>query len=148
MRFRLPILLCLCLSLTTAIAQNSLQALYSNANYEQCLEQSKDLLKGNPQDSSALFFQGLCLIKAKHYEQAYTSLVAAEAANFPAIPLCQAQQALCLTQLGRQEEALKLLQTLSDAGFSNYTIIEQEEFGLLANVPAFQAVRDLSLIHI
>ncbi len=142
MLFRLPIILFLFTSLAPVNGQSALPALYSTAQYEECLEQSRTLLQENPSDSSALFFQGLCLIKAKDYEQAHTSLVAAEEANFQAVPLCKAQQALCLAQLGKSEKALEILQTLSEAGFSNYTIINQEEFEALAAMPGFQAVRD------
>lgn len=142
MLLRLPILFSLCLALAPLLGQGALQALYSKAEYEQCLQQSETLLEANAQDSSALFFRGLCLIKAGNYQDAHTSLVAAEAANFPAPALCKAQQALCLTQLQQKEAAVEILQTLVDGGFSNYTIIDQKEFSRLANMPAFKAVRD------
>lgn len=139
---RFTTLLSLLLFFTTLNGQSSLNALYSQAKYDECLTESRQQLNSNPADSTALFFQGLCLIKAEDYKTAYSSLKAAEMANFQALAACQAQQALCLTQMEKPEEALAILEKLNEGGFSNYTLITQAEFEPLTDHARYQVVRD------
>ena len=123
-------------------SQNQLQALYSQGKYEDCLAASELRLEEAASDSMALFFQGLCQIQAKDYAQAYESLKQAEKANFQPLPNCQVQQALCLAQLKKPEEALQLLEQLTENGFANHTLIQQEAFAPLENNQRFQSLKD------
>ena len=68
MRYRYLIISLFLWVASTATAQTSLQSLYSQAKYEECMALGIEQLTKNPKDSMALFFQGLCYIKQEKYE--------------------------------------------------------------------------------
>ncbi len=123
-------------------AQGSIPAIYSQGNYSDCLASCQEQLATNPQDSMALYFQGLCLIQAHDYPPALKSLQAAIDNNFQPLAAVEVQQARCLAQLGKQEEALLLLSKLVKEGYSNYQAFQQEQFEVLAGQEKFKSLRD------
>lgn len=123
-------------------AQNNLVAAYSQQQYDSCLQACEDRLQANPQDSMALYFQGLCLIQQDKYAAALTSLQAAEAANFQPAANCHLQQALCLTQLGKKAEALNLMTEVVAQGYAIYQPLLQPQFAPLKEDKVFRALQD------
>lgn len=123
-------------------AQKNILSIYSQGKYNDCLANCKEQLEVNPKDSMALYIQGLCLIQAQNYKPALKSLEAAAENNFQPSANVQMQQARCLAQLGKQEEALDLLGKLVKEGFSSYQAFEQEQFEVFSHQEHFQSLKD------
>ena len=123
-------------------AQGSISATYSQGNYGDCLASCQQQLAKNPTDSVALYFQGLCLIQTKEYRPALESLQAAAHHNFQPAANVIVQQARCLTQLDKQEDALELLTRVVEEGYSNYRIFQEEQFEILRSIEKFQNLTD------
>ena len=124
------------------MAQNPLAQLFAQKDYDDCLEQTSTMLLANANDSTALFYQGLCLLQTKQADKALQSLTKAESNGYRPIGALKINQAKCFAQLNKKEAALELIETLVANGFSSYTAIDDPLFAPLSTSNRFKIAKD------
>jgi len=130
------------LGLQSLDAQNPLAILVAQEKYNECLDTVSEMISLNSNDSTALFYQGVCLLNTGQATKALKSLHLAKSNNFAPSNAIDINRAKCLAQLGQQTKALSILDSLVKEGYASFFPLKDELFNPLIDSLQFQTVKD------
>ena len=118
------------------IAQTTVNQLFSQGNYEECIKECEKILKDEPKNGQVYYFMGASLVRLKKFGEAESNLIMAIKNGFPPNP-ANANLLRVYAGLKQENKLFELLNKSADEGMANYAFFD--------NSPEFDPYRENKL---